>query len=148
MPPPRTCRSWPHCRSKPAKGRRFCDEHQKILDKVQAEVDPSAYRRAGKEPIAIEDDPAVTIKQIAPTPAAAERKPRRLGVPYKEMILSALKDGELSGGELAKRCDCCVNHRTFCTARRALIAEGAIKNVGKGGRASRYALCPAPSVAT
>jgi hypothetical protein len=106
------CGSWPHCRKRPMRGRRFCKEHQAVMDRVAAEY------KGGKKKRLVDNI-------IKPKPPANPSKPKSLI--YREKMLEGLRAGPKTSGELAACCGVSKSDSTMLRARDKLIRDGTIK---------------------
>jgi hypothetical protein len=125
------CGSFPHCDLPPLPGRRFCLDHQALLDRVRESISGRKYTTA---PIA----PSVKLSHV---PAA--RKPKSgpgRGLAFQRDIIEALKAGERTSAELASAVGTTSNDKSYSRARKALVAAGVVLDLGRQGRNRLYGL--------
>lgn len=116
------CGSYPHCKDDAAPGKRFCEFHQEILDRVKS---------APKAPKVIKRAPApVTVSQI---PGKREQ--------LENEIVEALTEAgqPVPVLELRQKLNVERGRRTFNRACDKLLSDGRISKTG-ATRASRYSL--------
>jgi hypothetical protein len=124
------CHSAPFCDESHLPGERFCAEHQAILNRVRAALNPHAKRRSPT--IA-----GLKVSHVEPKPARVTREE------YRRLILAALASGSRTSAELAAACGTDCDSKTCARARIELERARSIICIGREGRQMRYAIAAA-----